>query len=329
MDLLRPEPGDVILNPNQMGDYQVAVPHSVIWIGEGQYCTAEANDGNVNGLKLGERKLFEAPRYYDSLINHVFRCTDRRVGQKAAEYAHQWAVATDDVSHTHKAKTYRQVVEEGEKAVLPTPYNMRLRKKEWTPAKGLFDAAKAWVRAQQKIPLSFNQGMGCAGFVTYCYQVASLEEKGGHQMVMTPALEEFIMLKNEANVAWLEERGDVAVLERLADPRRKKTHEYEKLRQLKEQARVALEKKLAESHDGLLAPEFLIDAAAQRTKNLYDILTKSKDFEFVGYLIGNQAKGKSDKVGIIRKQWVDELTGTMASKDEQIVAGVSEAKGWF
>lgn len=309
--LLKPEPGDLILNPREMGDYQVPVPHSIIWLSMENKCIAEANDGNANGLKLGERKAFFKAEYYESLVNHVFRCKNSSMGEKAAGYARKWAVGMDDPSVSEPGKTYREVLGAGKKAYLKTPYQMRERAKDkqeqWTTTNSLFDAAKAWMRAQRDMPLSFNQGMGCAGFVTYCYQVASLEDEFGHfiRANQRSLLESYVVAKNEANVLWLAERKSGSdVHNHLKASERKDQSSYRVLQELKHQAYAELDKKISLE---AIPKELLMDAASTRTSTLYERLAESGDFKLIGYLVGNDARNKSTRVGIIPKEWVDGL----------------------
>jgi hypothetical protein len=339
VNLLSPEPGDLILEPAQMGGWQPAVAHSIIWVSSlEELCIAEANHGNADGLKLGKRKSFEHALYYESLNKHVFRCKDNKIALKAADYAKKWAVGMDQPSHTTPKTSYRELMEKDGKAVLQTPYAMRERSTEkqqgWTTTKALFDAAKAWARAERGMSLSFNRGMGCAGFVTYCYQVASLESKFGE---FIPAdsealLRDFVTIKNNANVMWLENRSkEEGVVARLRDPARKEAPAYAEVQGLKAKAFAGLDQSKLAPAVQTVPEEVMRDAASTRTNDLYQQLSTGKNFDLKGYLVGNQKRGESTKVGIIPKEWVDSLPKD--KKRDQIIEDAAakafqDGQGW-
>ena len=313
MNLLSPEPGDLILEPPEMGTWQPAVAHSILWLSLEDLCIAEANHGNANGLKLGKRRSFEHAQYYESLNKHVFRCKDNKTAIKAADYAKKWAVGMDQTSHTTPGTSYRELMAADGKAVLKTPYAMRERspakQQGWTTTTMLFDAAKAWVRADTGTALSFNRGMGCAGFVTYCYQVASLESMFGEFIPASSEalLRDFVKIKNNANVLWLAGRPDKDVVARLRDQDRKQTAEYAQALDLKAKAFAGLDQSKLATAAQTVPAEVMRDAASTRTKDLYQQLSTGKNFDLKGYLVGNKKMNESTKVGIIPKEWVDSL----------------------
>ena len=338
MNLLAPEVGDLILDPPAMGEWRPAIAHSIIWISMEDLCIAEANHGNADGLKLGKRKAFDQAVYYESLNKHVFRCKDKKIAIKAADYAKKWAVSIDQISHTTPGVSYRELLETKGKAVLKTPWAMRERSTEkqrgWTTTKALFNAAKASARAEAGMSLSFNRGMGCAAFVTYCYQVASLESKFGEFIPNSSQalLRDFVAIKNHANVLWLEGRSkEEGVAERLHDPSRKQVPRYDEMQSMKAKAFAGLDQGKSETAVQTVPEEVMRDAASTRTNDLYQQLSTGKNFDLKGYLVGNKIKGESTKVGIIPKEWVDSLPRNQTL--DQIIKDAAakafqEGQGW-
>jgi hypothetical protein len=69
-------------------------------------------------------------------------------------------------------------------------------------------------------------------------------------------------------------------------------------------------------------PEVLRDAKSTRTAVLEEQLKNGKNFELVGYLIGNKSKGQTDKVGIV-------VPRDRPANDEDLRKQLENATGWM
>lgn len=332
MELVAPEPGDIII---QATEYS-RVPHTIIWLDLAERCIAEASDGQMSGVRLATRKEFAIAEYADALpYSTVFRCKDAKMAAIAAECARKWAVTSKDENHIHKGVTNGQVIGERGKALVPTPYHMRERQAEkgpWTTTEAIFTMARAFVRDQQNKPLSMNQGMGCAGFVTYCYQVASLKARVGPNLPteQMKLMEMFVELKNEANVAWIARRNEqefkqLSDTEFLSNPKRKQEEIFGRATAAKQKAQESFARE-----PGLvnclkeIPREILLDAKSTRTEALLKSLQSGETFWSPGFLVGNKSKNFSDKVGIVPAKYAPQKDSEMAEFNKNLL----DAKGW-
>src|SRR5262245_21122104 len=103
MKLEKPEEGDLIL--------QMSISHSLMWVGPGERCIVDSNEGKMSGVKFSKRNKFMLPENPETLFDSmVYRCKDRRIGEQAASYARVWASDPDQRSHLHPGATYSELM---------------------------------------------------------------------------------------------------------------------------------------------------------------------------------------------------------------------------
>lgn len=309
MEFLRLQPGDIILQVTNYG-----ISHSIIWVSDAEYCIAESSAGDLmKGVRLATRKEFIRGDDVGTITSsRVYRFDkDKDIAKEAARYATVWARKSTDESHMHPGTTYRDRIAKGIKNAMPTPWQSREKpNSKWTPPDGLFQMARAFVREQQGKPLSANKGLGCAAFVTYCYQVASLKVKFGNNLpsAQMGLMADFVELKNNANVAWIAKRSEkefeaLSDAEFMAAEGRKTVPQYATASAARVKAKASfanIDKAQSERLIAAVPPELMRDAATASTKGLQDAFDEGTDFKLLGYLIGNHPGLKSStKVGLV------------------------------